>query len=173
MSKTTPPRANIRQLCVRPAQRWTSLGWSRRPPIFPESERSSSRYLPSSPPNSPAESGTGLQMYRRSASIPFGEGPPAQESQLTQLEAGPLSVSSLFSPPGLSGRPQHNTLEGRSSSLKSQTSRMVRGYGVRSLADYLGKVACARGSNQCALTVCPDTPNVNRIPPRASATAKK
>ena len=28
----------------------------------------------------------------------------------------------------------------------------------------LGKVACARGSNQCALTVCPRPPNVNLIP---------
>src|SRR5712691_9418999 len=79
------------------------------------------------PPNLRAALGTGLQTCTPSASVPFGEEPPVQASLPTQSQAGPLSVSSLLSPPGLTGRPRGaNTLESRSSSLKSRSSRLVR-----------------------------------------------
>src|ERR1700687_1591147 len=98
------------------------------------------------PPNAPAALGTGLHTVTRPASVPLGEEPPAQASLPTQSQAGPLSVSSLFSPPGLSGRPRGAI---RWKVAPRRSSRRLRA-GARHTAfalvlGNLGKVAPAPG----------------------------
>src|SRR6267143_948525 len=122
------------------------------------------------PPNSPAELGTGSHRCTRSASVPSGKGPPVPQSLPTQTKAGPLSVSSLFSPPGLAGR-----LRGamRLKVVPRSSNRRLRVGCVDSafvlLLDNRGNVARARGPDQCALTVCPQPPNVKRMPDNSTA----
>src|SRR5712691_189685 len=118
------------------------------------------------PPNLRAALGTGLQTCTPSASVPFGEEPPVQASLPTQSKAGPLSVSSLFSPPGLTGRPRGAT---RLKAAPRRSTRRLRAwFGDTAFALVVGNLrerAYARGTNQCVQTICSHCHNVNQFRP--------
>src|SRR5258708_6085140 len=126
----------------------------------------SSRCLPRSAANLPAGFGPGLHTCTPPASVPFGEEPPVQASLPTQSKAGPLSVSSLFSPPGLTGRPRGAT---RLKAAPRRSTRRLRAwFGDTAFALVVGNLrerAYARGTNQCVQTICPHPLNVNQFCP--------